>query len=1477
MINTANKILKSVLIILAICIFAPTGYANEEFDALQSAILDAVATDYTMAGDVEVTANFNTLSKDSFTINGAGYGINGNSKTGLTITEGQTLTIKNVGSVDGDGNIIKSWAKQSRVALNSGTLNIENSYITESKLNSNGSAIYNKAGGVATISDSTFADNNFSNGVGLIYQETGAVIETISNSKFLNNSTNQLGASICNSGEIGEIKDSEFINNRANNSGGGGGGAITNYGSIGTISNTNFNNNYAGNGGGGLHNRDNGFISSISDCVFTSNRGGSGAAIWNYNSTINMISNSDFISNTANDRAGAVYIWGGTVNIKDSRFINNYSGNIGGAIAVNGTLTVRNSTFTGNYAVNDGGAIYDWTNVSYIDTDFTDNIAGGNGGAICVVNNNTTIIADTKDVTFSGNKSGATVTRDAETGVITAEGGTANDIHNVFGINLRAKTDKSINFSGTITDDATPKGTTNIGGTYTEIVHNDETGEDETVTKTYDGTVNFNDTVTQKTININSGTVNANDAVSASNAISVKGGTTNFSSTVTTPTFNVSGGTVNAEDTITATTVNLSGGTTNADDTLTATNMTLTGGGTLNIDVDNLNITNTINNNSGTMNLEGGTLKQNISNSNSNSIVWNGRVNLLGDLVLENNIARNSLDIRGNTLKYGTSAVSIDVASKHFYSDTGAVLDTLNDTVTHTINMGTVHLSDDLKFLTDVNLNVSNQSQRSDRLNVGSVGADSTGNIVLDTINILTEGTKVFSKVYYTNGTAKNIAHLADDVTITKADGVNNTYTINDSGSDNSGAYYRMKNEDIHNFVTATRFDDLTGTDDVYTLTDDVNIATDLVELGDPPDGNTSSIGDIKSDRDVYTIDGAGYDIDVASKAGMTIAANQTLNVKNAGTLDNDGNIIKSWRGHNASDALFNNNGTISIKDSVFYNNNSSNTVYGGGVLYNKEGANASIEGSTFDSNRARYYGAVIYNSGTISLIKDSVFSNNIITSNVNGSVIRGGTVDLIENTIFKNNTTNALQSNIGSIINSQFIDNTASSGAAIIGGAVSLIRDTVFSGNTTSGRGGAIDHNGSLIGRIVNSQFTNNKAGGEGGGAIYIVHTGGTTIKSIENSIFSGNISTKSGGAIYDNGILNSVSNSTFTNNYAALNGGALYTASTVMQRNDVISNSRFEGNIAGGSGGALYNNYKRIVFIDSDFKDNIASGTGGAIHNNVITRIVADTKDVTFSGNKSGATVTRDSETGEIAVEGGVANDIHNTSTLTINAGTGVNDNNELIDRTITFNGSITGTGTMYINQSGITYTTVDEDLNEVTKNITQTEGTVNFNNTVAQGTINTYNGTANFNDTVTSTNFNVSGGVANANDTLTSTNMTLTGGTLNVDADDLNVTNNINNSAGTINLGGGTLTTGITNTNNTASNWKGTVNVLGDLVINKAVARSNIYLGGNTLKYGTTAASIDVSSKNFYSDSDAVLDTINGTVSPQINWERFISWTT
>ncbi len=243
------------------------------------------------------------------------------------------------------------------------------------------------------------------------------------------------------------------------------------------------------------------------------------------------------------------------------------------------------------------------------------------------------------------------------------------------------------------------------------------------------------------------------------------------------------------------------------------------------------------------------------------------------------------------------------------------------------------------------------------------------------------------------------------------------------------------------------------------------------------------------------------------------------------------------------------------------------------------------------------------------------------------------GTVNLI-NIVAKNNSTSSAHGGFFSDYNYGTVT------------GITNITDSLFENNTAATLGGVIDNQGKLT--VTNSRFNYNTANTSGGAVSNDSNPTGGNMTFIDTS-FTGNIAKSQGGAIYNLVMLN-ITNGVFTNNTASSNGGAIYTTGTT-------------------------------TITDSDFINNTASSNGGAIYNtNSNTKIIAQNKDVLFTGNKAGSN----------------PNDIYTSSALALNA---------YKDRTMRFDDGISG-GTLNINNG-------DDYL-----------GTILFNAGV-NSTVNFYNG--------------------------------------------------------------------------------------------------------------------------------------------------------
>ena len=368
---------------------------------------------------------------------------------------------------------------------------------TKNSAGKNGGAIFNdgakdkigNAGGVMTIRDSVFSENTATTWGGAIFNSGtltlgdgvsftgnsakfgGAVwndgkMEIAAGTKFVGNNSEKAAGALYNSstGTLGNLIGIVFENNTA-----AFGGAINNSktsagikgGTIDLISKSHFIGNSAGsNQGGAIRNQ--GTISTITDSVFDSNVAGNGGAINNgtWGSVVEGIYKTKFINNTAiaaggNHQGGAITNAGHIGIIDETVFESNRAGKIGGAIA---NVTPQNN----------GSGLAE---VNIANSTFTGNVAGESGGAI--YNATGGAVSLSGENTFTGNMAGDV----------------GNDIHNLGKLTVA---DGTTTIDGGITGDGAltiaDGATLNIG---TTTVQQKELTLDGTVGATIVGANNY--------------------------------------------------------------------------------------------------------------------------------------------------------------------------------------------------------------------------------------------------------------------------------------------------------------------------------------------------------------------------------------------------------------------------------------------------------------------------------------------------------------------------------------------------------------------------------------------------------------------------------------------------------------------------------------------------------------------------------------------------------------------------------------------------------------------------------------------------------------------------------------------------------------------------------------------------------------------------------------------------------------------------
>ena len=353
----------------------------------------------------------------------------------------------------------------------------------------------------------------------------------------------------------------------------------------------------------------------------------------------------------------------------------------------------------------------------------------------------------------------------------------------------------------------------------------------------------------------------------------------------------------------------------------------------------------------------------------------------------------------------------------------------------------------------------------------------------------------------------------------------------------------------------------------------------------------TSALGTMGGAGSTLTIDGSSnkYGINASSVGGINVLSGQTLILKNIGsvTVSGDGKAVTDYTVNKSANGFvsatnggfINNAGTLTIKDSVFYNNHAAynNTNGHGGVIANL-GASANITeitNATFVGNRADC-GAAISNSTNAKI--GNITADFINNEGSTGSATGDGVA------IF-----NAANAEIGNI-NGKFIGNKINVGGGFYGVGVGIYNDNAKIGN-------------------VAGEFHNNTVTATSVMGSVIFNDGGAEMGNI-SGVFENNTSTSSSytlGGIINNGYtafskMGDISADFKNNTISVSNGGAGYIIGAIIETGegqystqgselgDISGN--FENNTATadyGVFGAIYNDaYATIKNITGNFKNN-------------------------------------------------------------------------------------------------------------------------------------------------------------------------------------------------------------------------------------------------------------------------------------------------
>ena len=993
------------------------------------------------------------------------------------------------------------------------------------------------------------------------------------------------------------LTNATLINGKADK-----GGAIYNDGSL-TLSDVKLSDNAADSYGGAVFN--NGHL-VVSDSVFDSNdivnRGSAsvdygGAAIYNWYDGVLTVSGSNFTNNIKNykngDRLVGAIATIGDATISDSYFVNN-TGRWGGAISTAGyllagddvnTLTVSGSTFKENGGLY-GAGIFVWgSDFTVSDCVFDKNTASGkgnmtpnnnNGAAIEVTDTNKAIAGTITGSKFTNNKAqyggaidiceGNIKITDSEfvNNSADVEGG-AIDINTVNGnpevsISDSKFINNSASYGGAIVNvkDLTVRNTEFVNNTPDAIFNYVGFGGNLDL-----GIENFTDL--QNAIGLVTGTLTLNQ-----NVVMTDDEAANF----------VNGVVINKNIRIDG-----KGHTIDAKNlgrifsigegfTVTLTNATLING-----KADKGGAIY----NDGSLTLSDVKLSDNAADSYGGAVFNNGHL-VVSDSVFDSNDIVN----RGSA--------SVDYGGAAIYNWKEGTLKVTNSNFTNNIKnyKNGDNLVGAITTIGNATVSGSNFVNNSGRWGgaISATGAELRKNSSTLTVSntIFKDNSALYAGAVYIWGSNYNIADCVFDNNT--AFGKGNMTPNNNNGGALVVSQVSKFNEPITGTISGSKF------------------TNNKAQYGGAAYFNKGfvTITDSVFENNIATAEGGAVDFSHASVKDLVVSINNSSFVGNKAPV---------------AGAIFTN-----VDSKITNSNFTKNTASKGGAVLNENGAKLTVDNSTFKDNAADSYGGAVLNNGEL-IVTNSVFDANDILNRGSAGVDHGGAAiynwENAKLDISKSNFTNNIKNYVngdrlvgavttignatirdsyfvnnsgrwggalaatggvsGSAINTisvdgtKFVNNTALYGGAMFVWASNYtISNSVFDNNSAFGKGDMSPNNnngGALIvtqdnipvsGKIVNSNFTNNKA--QYGGAAWINE--GTV--DIDGSNFINNTATTAAGAIgFDPQyakIIATVDSSKFVNNTAGSHAGAIYNLGDL-----TVSGSEFDNNKA-QFGDIIYNN---------------------------------------------------------------------------------------------------------------------------------------------------------------------------------------------------------------------------------------------------------------------------------------------------------------
>ena len=368
------------------------------------------------------------------------------------------------------------------------------------------------------------------------------------------------------------------------------------------------------------------------------------------------------------------------------------------------------------------------------------------------------------------------------------------------------------------------------------------------------------------------------------------------------------------------------------------------------------------------------------------------------------------------------------------------------------------------------------------------------------------------------------------------------------------------------------------------------------------------TITDSVFENNVATAEGGAVDFSHASVKDLVVSINNSSFVGNKAPV---------------AGAIFTN-----VDSKITNSNFTKNTASKGGAVLNENGAKLTVDNSTFKDNAADSYGGAVFNNGEL-VVSDSVFDSNDIVNRGSAGVDYGGAAiynwENAKLDISKSNFTNNIKNYVNgdrlvgavttignaTISDSYFVNNSGRWGGALAatggvsGSAINTIDvDGTKFVNNTALYGGAMFVWASNY-TISNSVFDNNSAFDKGdmspnnnnGGALVVTQDNIPVSGKIVNSNFTNNKAQYGGAAWINEGTVD-IDGSNFINNTATAEAGAIGFDSQYIKIIATVDGSKFVNNTAGSRAGAIYN-LGDLTITCSEFDNNKAQ-FGDIIYNN-------------------------------------------------------------------------------------------------------------------------------------------------------------------------------------------------------------------------------------------------------------------------------------